>query len=275
MRPSLLRMAALLVALAASGTVCGDGGASVADLLNQALSAYDRGAELLPRDPQAARRSFSESADLLQVLVDSGVRDGRVWYDLGNARLQSGMVGAAIHAYLEAERLIPTDPRVQANLAHARTLRKDRIAESAATAASGLAAAPRRVLAPRTRAWMTLAAWWLLWGLLALRLVRPALAPTSAIVVCAVLLAALAATVALDFRFERGGDVGVLVADGVTVRKGNGASFEPAIEQQLSQGVEFDLLEHRGDWLRVRLPDGKEGWVRKDRAAIVGGLPDS
>jgi SH3-like domain-containing protein len=53
----------------------------------------------------------------------------------------------------------------------------------------------------------------------------------------------------------------VLVRSDVVLRSGNGASFEPAIEEPLSEGVEFAILEARPGWWRVRLPDGTTGWV--------------
>lgn len=247
--------------------------ATVQQMLQDALAAYDRGADLLPRDPQAARRAFTESANLLQVLVDSGINDGRVWYDLGNARLQAGELGAAIHAYLEAERRIPADPRVQANLAHARSLRKDRITPAATTSAMDLASVPRRVLSPGARLGVALTAWIAAWVLLGVRLLRPAAAPIPVIGTCLLVALLLGATVAIDVLTLRGGRTAVLVRDGVVVRKGNGEGFEPAIEQRLSQGVELDIEERRGEWLRIRLPDGKEGWIREDTVAVVGDMP--
>jgi len=62
---------------------------------------------------------------------------------------------------------------------------------------------------------------------------------------------------------------GVVVADEVVVRKGNGDGFEPQFEQSIGEGVEFELLERRGDWLRVRLPDGQEGWIRAREAELI------
>jgi hypothetical protein len=49
---------------------------------------------------------------------------------------------------------------------------------------------------------------------------------------------------------------------------GHAANYEPAFNKPLSEATEFRLLESRGDWILVRLPDGNEGWIEQ-RAAVV------
>ena len=70
-------------------------------------------------------------------------------------------------------------------------------------------------------------------------------------------------------RGERGG-AGVLVVEEAVVRKGNGEGFEPQFEQPLHEGVEFRVLDARGDWLQIELPDEKTGWIRADQASLIG-----
>ena len=61
----------------------------------------------------------------------------------------------------------------------------------------------------------------------------------------------------------------VLVDSNVTLRKGNGDGFEPAFEETLGPGVECTVIERRPGWLRVRLPDGRSGWLREAQATDV------
>ena len=62
---------------------------------------------------------------------------------------------------------------------------------------------------------------------------------------------------------------GVLTANDVIVRKGNGEGFEPQFKQALHEGIEFRMLERRNDWLLIELPDGKSGWIRANQAEII------
>ena len=59
------------------------------------------------------------------------------------------------------------------------------------------------------------------------------------------------------------------MADEVIVRKGNSTSYEPQFNQPLYEGVEFTLIERRGDWLRIELPDGNSGWISADQAELI------
>ena len=61
---------------------------------------------------------------------------------------------------------------------------------------------------------------------------------------------------------------GVIVQKQTVVRKGNAESYEPALTTALEEGAEFDLVEHRGDWILIRLAGDQEGWL-PDRAAVL------
>ena len=74
-----------------------------------------------------------------------------------------------------------------------------------------------------------------------------------------------AGTLAVDRLLPEGGTAGVLTRSDVTLRTGNGLSFESAIDEPLSEGVEFGILDQRPGWWRIRLPDGTNGWIESNR----------
>ena len=84
-------------------------------VLSAAQAAYDRGLVLEPVDQAAAQAAFSESADGWRRVIESGIFNGQLWTNLGNAELHAGRNGEAIAAYLEADRLMPGNARVRAN----------------------------------------------------------------------------------------------------------------------------------------------------------------
>lgn len=238
-------------------------------LLLEAQRAFDRGSELRRSNPQAAAEAFTEAADRFQLLVDAGVRNGRLFYNLGNASLQAGRLGRAIVNYRRAEKLLPGDGRVEANLRVARELRRNQIA------AGGEQALLRALFfwhygwTPRTRFALGLAAYVLFWLMLAARLWAPRFRWRFALLPVLAVWLALGASLAVE---AWGGDSrreGVIVVDDVVARKGNGEGFDPQFEQKLHQGVEFRLREQHGDWLFIELPDGKSGWIRAREAELV------
>ena len=66
-----------------------------------------------------ARRSYL-------AVVEAGVQDARLYYNLGNACFKSGKLGEAILWYERARRLVPHDEDVEANLRFANLVKKDR-----------------------------------------------------------------------------------------------------------------------------------------------------
>ena len=55
---------------------------------------------------------------------------------------------------------------------------------------------------------------------------------------------------------------GVVIEDTVA-RLGPGYAYDPAFEQPLHKAAEFSWLETRHGWVRARLPDASEGWLRE------------
>jgi cytochrome c-type biogenesis protein CcmH/NrfG len=70
---------------------------------------------------------FLETAARLQALADAGVRDGRLYYNLGAAYFKIGDVGRAVLNFRRAQVLLPRDDDVAASLRLARTMTLDHI----------------------------------------------------------------------------------------------------------------------------------------------------
>lgn len=238
-------------------------------ILDEAQAEYDRAAQMLRTAPAEATEAFRRSAAQFQLLVDDGIRNGELYYDLGNAWFQAGDLGHAIANYLRAERLMPDDPRLNANLDYARSQVRPQISDDGHEALLRRLAFWHDSWSLRARLWGFGLAWLLLWGALCVRLLRryPGwnyLAGTAA--ACSLLLGISAMW---DIGIDSGQTRGVLVGDQVVVRKGNADSFSPQFEEPINRGVEFEVLEVRPDWLHIELGNGEQGWIQSDDAEIV------
>jgi len=248
---------------------------STLSLLVASQAAYDRGMELQRTDTTAARVQFESAAKGFQALINQGAVNGPLLYNLGNAQLQLSQTGAAIGSYLQAQRLMPGDSRLQANLAHARTLVKDRFDRGNGLLLEDVAAW-WHLLSQQNRFILAAFMWISAWSIVIVVIVRlraPAhtagrLRSIAIPVACTLLItgAVLLCTVVVDVIAPNWRPQGVTVSDGVVVRKGNGDGFEPAFAQPLSQGVEFRVLEQRPGWIQIRLPDGNSGWIKSLQA---------
>ncbi len=256
-----------LLAIAATAPIASASG--IGDL-ERAQQSYDRGVEAKATKPAEARAAFGESAALLRQVVSDGADNAGVHFNLGNAYVQSGDIGRGIASYLRAQRLAPYDRAIAANLATARTDIATKIGGDAVSDGSRIAW--WRVVGEGPRLWTAIVAWTACWVLVAWPLITGSLGSRAlrAVRAAGLVVALLSgATVGIDRWLAATRPLAVVIAGDVVVRKGNGDGFEAQVAEKLNPGVECMVLESRPGWLRVRLADGTEGWVREEQVERV------
>ncbi|MDX9788830.1 MAG: hypothetical protein RBT11_18780 [Desulfobacterales bacterium] len=70
-------------------------------------------------------KNYTEAVAVFEKLVFDGIRNGKLFYNLGNAYLKKGDLGPAVLWYERAMALISGDPDLQFNLSYAKSLVKD------------------------------------------------------------------------------------------------------------------------------------------------------
>ena len=120
----------------------------------------------------------------------------------------------------------------------------------------------------RTRLVLALIAYGLFWMMLLVRTFQPRRRLTQGIMVTLILWVTLGVSVAADWRFRDRPTDGVLVAEEVVVRKGDGEGYDPQFTEPLHEGVEFTVLKQRRGWVHIELPDGNRGWIRDGDAIL-------
>ena len=249
---------------------------TVATELQAAQTAYDQGVESARTDPAAAQKYFAQAANGFDKVVKSGVTNGKLLYNLGNAQVQAKQIGSGIGSYLQAQRIMPGDSQLQSNLAHARTLVKDRFDSGGGILMEDVSDW-WHLISFNSRLTLAGMFWIAAWSIAAFLLHQPAAArhETARVLVrraawglaiCGVILGA---TVVSDITAAQLWPQGVTTSDGVMVRKGNGDGFDPQFAEPLSQGVEFRVLQRRPGWLLIRLGDGKSGWISATQATTA------
>lgn len=244
-----------------------------AQILAQAEERFARGVSSLTTDRAAADQALDESISLFRRLAeDHGIRNGRLFYNLGNAYLLRGDVGRAVLNYRRAGRLLPGDENVAANLAEARRRVSSRITAHAEEQALRTFVFWHYDLSPRTRftiaagaaalAWLLATAllvgfirgrWW--WGMVG---------------ACAMVALAFAASLYVEHRARVESPEAVVVAQDVTGRKGpDERAYQPSFTEPLGAGVELRLVERRHGWVLVRLADGRETWLPQSAIELI------
>ena len=240
------------------------------ETFRQANALFRQASDLSKKDPAQARDLFARSAMHFERLVtEGGIRNGHLYYDLGNTYFRMGDLGRSILSYRRAQLLIPGDRELLRNLEYARTRRVDHIP------------APEPQLLLRTllfwhydiplgwRRGLFLVTSALFWLSAALYLFarRPALRWSMGVTgtLAALWLGSLAADQVALLKDRSG----VVLAAEAVARKGDGESYEPSFQQPLHAGTEFVLTRRRPGWWEVRLPDGRECWLPEGAAELT------
>ena len=64
-------------------------------------------------------KNYQDAADIFIKLIDQGVKNGYLYYNLGNTYIRLGNISSSIIYYLRAKQLIPRNVNLQANLRYA------------------------------------------------------------------------------------------------------------------------------------------------------------
>ena len=186
-----------------------------------------------------------------------------LYFNLGDAYFKKNALGPAIWAFERAAALDADDEDVRYNLDQARKL----AVRQARDKIEGEDRDPLWIravtsLSPSAETWVFLALYLGLFAALFARRrasddARPALTTVAAILAVTTLLAggALAGRAVLG-RVP----FGVVLPDALAVKEGADVNYKTGF--QIHAGLRVRLLERDEDWLRIRLANGLEGWVR-------------
>lgn len=208
---------------------------------------------------------YREAAAAYEAIIQSNHLSPAVLFNLGNACFKAGQLGQAITAYRRAEQLAPRDPDIQANLQFARSQ----------VQGTKLSASPaQRWLGRLTlNEWTLLAScsFWLLFLLLALRWWRPTLKPVLRKVVIPLALLAIGLCACLGFALQQARSTRIAIVLAPETNVHFGPLEESPTAFTAHDGAELRVLDQKDQWLRVSTGAARNGWLQRDKVALIGG----
>ena len=210
------------------------------------------------------RGDYRAAVDAYEQVASLGVVHQDLYYNLGNAYYKAGQMGLAVFNYERALALDADQPDARRNLEAARAAAerfgRDRV-EGKVTAPFWSRAVT--AIARSTLLWLFLGLYYACFiALLAYRFLAPGLG-RAALGTGAALFGVAALIAGLLFfgrlAHDRYVHEGVILPDEVTVKDGPSPGASTAF--QLHAGLKVHLVERDHEWVRVRLPNGLEGWM--------------
>jgi tetratricopeptide (TPR) repeat protein len=206
------------------------------------------------------QNQFREAAEIYEQAIASGMENGHLYYNLGNAYFRMGNLPKAILNYVKAQNLLPRNEDVEANLEYAvrQTVdqldgRKSRTLESILFWVRDLNLSEHKV----ALFWINLA----FWIVMAVRLRHQTPATQSARnILLAFLVLALIST-GIRWHQETRQSIGVILPQQIDVHSGWNATT--VVLFQLHKGALVSISQQKEHWYEIELPGEKAGWTLK------------
>jgi tetratricopeptide (TPR) repeat protein len=221
-----------------------------------AEEAFERGNEAY------AAGDWAAAAAEYRTVLDYRVADARVYYNLANAEFRMGRLGPSILHYEKARRLDPADAEIQSNLRFVQGFRFDRVeVEESFVLVEALHATQAR-LSVDGQAWILVALLWIAGVLIVSGLSRPGkFGPLHGWPLAALATLIVLAGLSWWDTFERleSRELAVVMAPAAEIVAGPGPSNPSLLT--VHEGLTVVVLDDRGDWVQVSLPNGINGWI--------------
>lgn len=257
-----MRVARLVLLLWAIGTqpVGAEDSSSLSELFEAANVAASRG-------------NYEAAISRYQTLIDAGVRDADVSFNLGTVFAQSGDYPSAILSYERALLVRPGDARVEENLRRAEQALEEQRAESEGEATIRRSRSIGDALYDRFTedllAYLLLfanAAFFLSlgWAWLSRRRGRWVI---TAIGTAGLILALSALGLAVKAGMLRDGPRGVVLGDRVALREG--PDEQARIREFGRGGDRVQVVNADGGFVKLRIADGAQGWAPASSVGLI------
>lgn len=217
------------------------------------------------------KESFEEAIALYRVLVDRGIHNGDLFYNLANAYFRTGNFGQAILFYEKARRLRPRDIDIAHNLSYTRTFLIDKETKSDTLPGSleTLLILHRKTTLNETL-WILAILSWIFASILLLRSLR--LKFTESVFwgylkgVFLILFVLQIVSAGVKIWVEQPIREGVILEDSVSV------AAAPKSEKQLvelNSGTTVRILDIRDGYAHIRLSDGVPGFIEEEKIGEI------
>jgi len=267
MVPSLL----FAIVAAASPSVSARLGAQeISNHLSQGEQLFRKAMELDRTDPEAARAYYQEAILHYEAIVKDGhVRNGKLYYNIGNAYFRLGDTGRAILNYKRSALYIRNDQNLRQNLEYARNRRADRIEVRQKEKVLKTLFFIHYDIPSRTKLIVFAIAFGVLWASAMVRIVLKAGWVKLALIIAAVVSGVFLASLITDLVSLARSPEGVITAQEIVGRMGDADTYQPSFKEPLHAGAEFRLLERRPGWWHVELESGDRTWIPDGSAELV------
>jgi tetratricopeptide (TPR) repeat protein len=215
--------------------------------------------------------SLEEARKAYETLLGQGYVSGELYYNLGNVYYRSGNIARGILFYERAARLIPQDEDLQHNLTLAGLRITDRIEPTPRLFIWDWWDGLKNALSLQGLTWLTFFAYLAVVACVALLILGGSYTVRRVGLIGSAVTGALFLLLLAVF-IGRLADVGatdeaILMASVATVKNAPDPKSSDAFV--LHSGVKVWVIDRVSEWVKIRLADGKQGWVERSSVEVI------
>lgn len=241
-----------LFIIVVSWTVC-----LYAAVPNEVVSSFNAGNSLYQEG------KYEEAIEKYTRCITQGYVSGALYYDIGNCYFKLGRLGKTILYYRRAQKMIPHDPELMANLSYVMSMLEDKISPPRCSwLAKKINILPEMFSLGK---WLgfTLLVWLLIIGLALIAIFVPRLRRIYWRIFFILIISLFAGLTSIGVLYSRQvSPAAIILTQEVPVYYGPSEGDVEAF--LLHEGTEVKLRKEQAGWYQIQLPDGKSGWLPGD-----------
>ncbi|MFQ5674746.1 MAG: tetratricopeptide repeat protein [bacterium] len=215
--------------------------------------------------------NYSDAIDEFRKIVDSGYESWEVYFNLGNAYFKNKQTAEAIINFERAKRLNPKDEDIEYNLELANLAIVDRIQELPQFFVSRWISNLSSLFSLNLLGWIAIGLYFVLIGLIIGRLFAKSGRLNKinfvSIVVVALTFGVFAGLLSTRIIENETKVEAIVTQEKIVVRS---APVDTGTEVfTLHEGVKVEIQDRSNSWLRIRLADGKRGWLQASSVEVI------
>ncbi len=213
---------------------------------------------------------FREASEIYRKAVQRGPVDSRLYYNYANSLFRLNQLGPAILYWEKALHLVPEDEDIRFNLEFANSRIRDRQPSPPPDRLTLWLWWTHSLFSPRQGFWIGLIFFTGLFGLSVLPSYLPSFRKWPVYLSMGLLaLGCLLVTPSFVYKIyqQEKLEYGIVLVPSLDLRSGPGATFP--VLAKIHEGTKFEVLDIKGDWASVKLPNGKGGFVKRSQLGLI------
>jgi tetratricopeptide (TPR) repeat protein len=195
------------------------------------------------------------------------IKNGDLYYNLGNCYFKMGKVGNALLNYLRAKRFKPRSDDINDNINYIRTLTKDKVEDKSFLKYFYKTFSYYDFFNIKEFFYIFMIFNVGFFSLLILRLFikKPSLNLLRNIIL--VILFFSTVGYLLNYKSNYFDKRGVVISSEISIK--SGCSLSDTTIFNLHEGAQFNVIDEKDNWFKIILLDGKKGWVSKEVVKLI------